>query len=213
MNRIVSSDGERQLTCSESLFQGESWSACEELVRRIAARLKRRLPAHVRLEDLVMAGQEGLWDAARTFDPSRGVPFLQYAKVRIRGAMVDELRRTGIYGRSQQWRRAQAAYGAQAQVAPDMISLDEQGRHEWLVDDTVRTPEEAAVRSGEIAELNAALAKLTQQEQLVLSLVFVEELNLSEVAEVLSLSRSRVSAIYHRALNSLKGSLLRARAR
>lgn len=51
-----------------------------------------RVPAHVQRDDLVSAGQLALVKAARAYDPTTGVPFGSYARTRIRGALVDELR-------------------------------------------------------------------------------------------------------------------------
>lgn len=63
-----------------------------ELVRRIAHHLAARLPASVEIDDLIQAGMIGLLDAARHYDGSAGASFETYAGIRIRGAMVDELR-------------------------------------------------------------------------------------------------------------------------
>ena len=52
----------------------------------------RRVPAHVQRDELAAAGSLALVQAARSFDPERGVPFARYASVRVRGAIVDELR-------------------------------------------------------------------------------------------------------------------------
>lgn len=52
----------------------------------------RRVPSHVQRDELAAAGSLALVQAARSFDPERGVPFARYASVRIRGAIVDELR-------------------------------------------------------------------------------------------------------------------------
>lgn len=64
-----------------------------DLVRRIAHHLAGRLPATVVVEDLIQAGMIGLLDAARKFDYSKGASFETYAGIRIRGAMIDEVRR------------------------------------------------------------------------------------------------------------------------
>ena len=64
-----------------------------ELVNRIAYHLSARLPASVLLDDLVQAGLIGLMDAASHYDPSQGASFETYASIRIRGSMLDELRR------------------------------------------------------------------------------------------------------------------------
>lgn len=64
-----------------------------ELVRRIAYHLIARLPATTEVEDLIQSGMMGLLEAARNFDPSRGASFATFAGIRIRGAMIDEVRR------------------------------------------------------------------------------------------------------------------------
>ena len=63
------------------------------LVRRIALHLLARLPDHIDVDDLIQAGMVGLLEAAGKFDDSRGASFSTYAGIRIRGAMVDEIRR------------------------------------------------------------------------------------------------------------------------
>ena len=63
------------------------------LVKRIAHHLRARLPASVQVEDLVQAGMLGLLEAARKFEDNRGASFETYAGIRIRGAMLDEIRR------------------------------------------------------------------------------------------------------------------------
>ncbi len=62
------------------------------LVRRVAERMARRLPPAVDINDLIGAGTLGLLDAAAKYDPARCDRFAAYAEIRIRGAMLDELR-------------------------------------------------------------------------------------------------------------------------
>lgn len=64
-----------------------------ELVHKIAYHLSARLPASVLVDDLIQAGLIGLMDAASHYDPSQGASFETYAAIRIRGSMLDELRR------------------------------------------------------------------------------------------------------------------------
>jgi len=61
-------------------------------IRYIAQRMAMRLPPEVQLEDLISSGVVGLLDAYERFDPSKGVSFKTYASVRIRGAILDNLR-------------------------------------------------------------------------------------------------------------------------
>ena len=63
------------------------------LVNRIAYHLAARLPASVVVDDLIQVGMIGLLDASQQYDPSQGAAFTTYATIRIRGAMLDELRR------------------------------------------------------------------------------------------------------------------------
>ncbi|GLP94957.1 RNA polymerase sigma factor FliA [Paraferrimonas sedimenticola] len=63
------------------------------LVKRIALHLMARLPASVQLDDLLQSGMIGLLEAASKFDGSKGAKFETFAGIRIRGAMLDEMRR------------------------------------------------------------------------------------------------------------------------
>ena len=62
------------------------------LVKTVVGRLAMTLPSHVNLEDLHSAGLMGLLQAVRKYDPHCGTAFETYARVRIRGAVLDELR-------------------------------------------------------------------------------------------------------------------------
>lgn len=62
-------------------------------VKRIAYHLLARLPASVQVDDLIQAGMLGLLEAARRYDPTQGANFATFAEPRIRGAMLDEIRK------------------------------------------------------------------------------------------------------------------------
>ncbi len=70
------------------------------LVKRIAYHLISRLPPSVQADDLIQAGSIGLIEASRNFDSGKGASFETYAGIRIRGAMLDEIRRTDWTPRS-----------------------------------------------------------------------------------------------------------------
>ncbi|WP_022664700.1 sigma-70 family RNA polymerase sigma factor [Desulfospira joergensenii] len=70
------------------------------LVKNIAARFAMRLPTSVMFDELISAGSLGLIDAVDKFDPSRHVSLKTYAKYRIKGAILDELRSMDTYSRS-----------------------------------------------------------------------------------------------------------------
>jgi RNA polymerase sigma factor for flagellar operon FliA len=66
-----------------------------DLVPTLARQLRRTFGERIDLDDLRSAGQEALVVAAQGFDPSRGVPFRRWANLRIRGGMIDSLRKGG----------------------------------------------------------------------------------------------------------------------
>ena len=81
---------------SESSRQAESLLLVEQhapLVKRIAYHLLARLPDSVQVDDLIQSGLEGLLEAAGNYDVSKGASFETFAGIRIRGAMLDEMRR------------------------------------------------------------------------------------------------------------------------
>ena len=63
------------------------------LVKRIANHLAARMPASVQIDDLVQSGMIGLLEAAKKYDASKGASFETFAGIRIRGAMLDEIRK------------------------------------------------------------------------------------------------------------------------
>tara|TARA_R100000687_G_scaffold71257_1_gene61070 strand:- start:220 stop:948 length:729 start_codon:yes stop_codon:yes gene_type:complete len=70
------------------------------LVKKIAYHLIARLPASVDVEDLIQAGMIGLLEAASHFQADKGASFETFASIRIRGAMIDQLRKGGWAPRS-----------------------------------------------------------------------------------------------------------------
>jgi RNA polymerase sigma factor for flagellar operon FliA len=63
------------------------------LVKRIAQHMMLRMPASVQLDDLIQAGMIGLLEASKKYDEAYGASFETYAGIRIRGAIIDEMRR------------------------------------------------------------------------------------------------------------------------
>ncbi len=70
------------------------------MVKRIAYHLKSRMPANVQLDDLLQAGMVGLLEAANHYDAKQGASFETYAGIRIRGAMLDDVRKNDWAPRS-----------------------------------------------------------------------------------------------------------------
>lgn len=101
--------------CNEYRMVASGGSAAEivnqhtELVRRIAHHLAARLPSSVDVGDLIQAGMIGLIEAARQFNADQGASFQTYASIRIRGAMIDEIRKSDWVPRSVHRRMREAA--------------------------------------------------------------------------------------------------------
>src|SRR5690606_5895990 len=79
------------------------------LVKTIASHISMRLPPGNSLDDLVQVGMIGLLEAARVYDSSQGASFKSYASIRIRGAIMDELRRQSWMPRSVQKKARQVS--------------------------------------------------------------------------------------------------------
>ena len=213
-----------------------------ELVKRIAYHLLARLPAHTEIDDLMQSGMIGLLEAARNYDPSRGASFSTFAGFRIRGAMLDEVRRHDWTPRSvhRKQRELSAAIrelegetGRQPnaeEVADRMgISLDEY--HKILRDSagcslfslneamdenkpTRQVATDDSADPGRLCseqqfreEVVAAIGRLPEKEQMVLSLYYERDLNLKEIGAVLGVTESRVCQIHGQALARLRAGI------
>ncbi len=207
------------------------------LVNRIAHHLAARLPASVEVDDLIQTGMLGLLDAAKNYNPGRGASFETYAGIRIRGAMLDELRRCDWAPRSVQRKARQLAeatrvvenqkqgHASDGEVA-EQLGLNIQEFHAMARDASVYRvvcfesdetldvddygeagPEEAMHNSAFHGELARGISNLPEREKLVMSLYYDEELNLREIGEVLGVSESRVCQIHNQALNRLRARL------
>jgi RNA polymerase sigma factor FliA len=208
-----------------------------ELVKRIAYHLAGRLPSSVEVEDLIQAGMIGLLEAATHYASDRGASFETYAGIRIRGAMIDALRKQDWAPRSVH-RKARAAAGAIRQIesregreardteiaAAMGIGLDEY--HRILQDslacqlssmDEANDATEVADRDAnplleaESGALRTAMADaisgLPERERLVMSMYYDDELNLKEIGAVLGISESRVCQLHGQALIRLRSRL------
>jgi RNA polymerase sigma factor for flagellar operon FliA len=109
----TASTGGQRLTASEAEALWRNWKdrrdtrsrdrlvvAYAPMVRYIASRKVRELPAHCDLDDLASAGLVALMEAIDRFDPTKGATFEQYAWTRVAGALLDELRKQDWASRS-----------------------------------------------------------------------------------------------------------------
>lgn len=114
MSRIASYAISRPRTAADALVAQHA-----ELVKRIAYHLAGRLPPQVEVEDLVQAGMLGLLEAAANFTEGRGASFETFAGIRIRGAMLDALRKLDWAPRSVH-RKARAAATALRELESEL---------------------------------------------------------------------------------------------
>src|ERR1039458_1717883 len=101
-SQVLPDKGSERMTTAEVAYRASTHGIDErnELVMRelpqvyyVAARIRERLPKHVDMEDLVQAGVVGLLEACRNYDSSKDARFSTFAKFRIRGAILDSLRK------------------------------------------------------------------------------------------------------------------------
>ena len=208
------------------------------LVKSIALRISVKLPDFIELDDLTQAGLIGLLNACQSYDPNQGANFQTYASIRIRGAILDELRRNDWLPRSVQTQlgevsraiaKVEAREGRTAQdheVAEAMqLSLDEYrelttklsaARLVYLdattdsADDVPvgdREPEAEYSEEEQRALLRSGIDMLPEREKLMMSLYYVEELNIREIAAVLEVTEGRVSQLHGQALARLRSRL------
>jgi RNA polymerase sigma factor for flagellar operon FliA len=219
-------------TCAEALVARHA-----ELVKRIAYHLAGRLPASVEADDLIQAGMIGLLEAASHFAADRGASFETYAGIRIRGAMIDALRKQDWAPRSVH-RKARETSAAirelEGRLGREARDVEIAGHLAISIEDYHRIVQDAtscqlssmdeATETTEIADREAdpfletqggalreavarAIGDLPERERLVMSMYYDDELNLKEIGAVLSISESRVCQLHGQALVRLKARL------
>lgn len=207
-----------------------------EVARRISMRMARRCPDWISREDLVSAAMLGLTEAAERYDLTRVEPFISFAEKRIRGAVLDELRRGDIMPRRARQMarkiagviqklesRGGASPSADAIAAALCVSVEEyKADLEGLVHVTVgalepeesstlrsegASPEAEAARRQALRRVRAALPKLEQRDLLVLGLYYNDELTYQEIAQVLGVTTSRVCQLHGRAVARIRAEM------
>ena len=206
-----------------------------ELVKRIAYHLAGRLPPSVEVDDLIQAGMLGLLEAASNYAANRGASFETYAGIRIRGAMIDALRKLDWAPRSvhrkaravaavvQEIERRTGRDARDVEIAAGLgVELDEYHaivqdaascRLASLDDATAAAAAGPADPFSEAADerfraaLSGAIEGLRERVRLVMSLYYSDGLNLKEIGAVLKVTESRVCQLHGQALVRLKARL------
>ena len=199
------------------------------IVDRVARWLVVRTGMHSAYDDLWSAGALGLIEASKRFDNERGVKFEAFVEHRIRGAMLDELRRLDhlprrLRSRTDDLKRARHKLGTTLgreatleEVAAEMnTDLEEVAEMEGLLEPavplesvipmlaTTHDPDDQAARREALAVLSAAIEQVPERLRTVLGLVYIEGLTYSEIGGLLGVSEPRVCQLHGEALNRLR---------
>ena len=209
------------------------------MVRRLAWHVHGSGRAGMEIEDLVQAGLVALTECAQKHNAPTEDGFAAYAKLRVRGAMVDLVRRstplsraasdrrrllrdatnalTTTLGRAPSEDELAEGMGISANALADLRASSEPLRFEPIDDaysdsDTAFADDrpnsfEMLADEQTRGQVGAAIAALPERLQMVIQLYFVEELNLAEIAEVLSVSVPRVHQLKAQALDKLRAAL------
>ena len=206
------------------------------IVKKIAFYYFGRLHKVVEVEDLLQIGMVGLIEAAHNYQPHDGVSFENYAKLRVKGAIVDFLRKSsnlcrGTIKRKQDFDRASRKLEVDLKRVPtseeiaNELNINVSNLMSWKHDFAAskhQSIEEATdaygdflfsgeptveekILNGELKSiLRANIGRLKEQQLIVLQLYYVEELNVYEIAEAISVSTGRVSQIKSAAIKELR---------
>jgi RNA polymerase sigma factor FliA len=200
-------------------------------VRHILGRMLTALPDYVDNDNLESAGTLGLVEAAGQFDPARGVAFTTFAFQRIRGAILDELRRNCPVPQQmlQQWafirEKSQglqlpltseslaSATGLTVAEVEHCLAAMRLTRPESWTDELGSIPnptdrdglaEERVLRREQREILADAIEELPRKMRIAVTLYYMEELRMKEIGEVMNISESRVSRLIAAAELQLK---------
>lgn len=197
------------------------------LIERAARRLASRTGGAVSPDDLWSAGAMGLVDAARRFDPARDVKFETFAERRIRGAMLDEMRRMDHLPRRlrTQVEKVERARGRATQRLGREAGPEDVAEELGLPTDEVESllllaqphatvsealvsflpsADDQAIRAEAARALAGAVGRLPERLQLVLSLHYQDGLTYREIARILDVSEPRVCQLHGEAVGLLR---------
>ena len=206
------------------------------LVKRVALHLKTRLPNFMEIDELIQVGTIGLLEAAKSFDNSKGVEFEIFARTRIRGAILDQVRKLSYLPRSamvniRDHNEATAALSSELGREPsqtelaefmgkDLESFHKERTHAYrfqtvslesqVMDDVeipsneINEPESELADAQLLTALEGSIESLPERDKTIISLYYVEEMNLKEIGAVLDISESRVSQILSSTVKKLR---------
>jgi RNA polymerase sigma factor for flagellar operon FliA len=170
----------------------------DRLVRAVAGRVIARIPRGSGLEmaDLIQAGNIGLLQAKRTFNPESGVSLAGYAKFRIRGEMLDTVRR--CLG------PMPVCFTRPGEDADDMTDLETK-----IPTPAEHSPHRLLANEERSAILDQEVARLPDRYRTVVRMRYAGEFSLREIGAVLRVRESRACQLHQSALGRLRRALSR----
>ncbi len=204
------------------------------LVRSIATKVRAQLDLNCELDDLVAFGNQGLIEAIQRFDPTRGVQLNTFAYYRIRGAVVDGVRRMAYMPARihRKLREAEAMDLAlepmgESRAASPEARADREATAQALEDSLARvtasflmsavgqgeedqpeTPEDELFTAETRARVGAVVAALPEREQALVRGFYFEGRQFDEVAAELGISKSWASRLHTKALDAMRRALV-----
>ena len=186
-----------------------------DMVRGLAVRLRAELSLHGELEDLVAFGFGGLLEAHQRFDPGRGVRFQTFAYHRVRGAMLDGVRKMARLSRRAHERAREADACSPtacprppvpletvfARVSAGLTTAGPLHSH------PSGSPEQVLLQHESVTRLLSAMAQLPERQRLVVRAHYFDCRSLEDIAAELGISRSWASRLHTGALRSLRAAL------
>lgn len=189
------------------------FTAHMHLVLSIVADFMRRVPRSVQREDLVAAGSVGLLHALRSQKHTCPEMLTAYARIRIRGAVIDELRRHDWSPRRRRTAAANATPGAaviSSGAAPQpektgvvVIGFDDLPPTHSLREEGPSPLEQVEVRRSSV-DVRRAVDKLPPRERTIVRMRYFDDVSSKAIASTLGLSEARVSQLLARATSQLK---------
>jgi len=192
----------------------------QDFVHALARQLHRRLPRHVDYDDLVMFGQIGLIEAAGAYDADSPAMFTTFSYRRVRGAMLDGIRkmawrrmpsaaqRTTVEPDAEFAEAADAFRKAVAQVGA-VYMTSQVTRDERKIDPTeTGTPDEAAQTRESMGRLRDVLETLPRNHRSLLHSLYFEDESISDHARRVGVHKSTITRRHQQALDALRQAMV-----
>lgn len=170
------------------------------LVVKIAGGFRKKLPKHIEHEDLVAAGMSGLWDVIRKYPEGGGEGFENYIRIRVRGAILDELR-------TQDWlpRRTRATAAARNLPVFAILRYEDMGESEQeLALGRAESAEDMVDDVREARRLRHLISFLPPREHMIAVEHYFNDKPFIDLAREMGVSGARLSQINARIVARLK---------